>query len=298
MYFQDGSEQGWIDMLYKISHPTGSDPVCSVISSSFYICDGDDDGTLSNEGISKQLVDNISSAFYDATVRGHVTVCVASGDTGSSSKVGGNPAAWSYPFAADGKAHVQYPGSDPSVLAIGGTTIGNVNGTAFDEYVWNDPNPTDPTNWGTTGGGISDHFDLPSYQNGIEVPKSVNDNHAGRGVPDVAANASIKSGYSGISVGGQSFIGNGTSASSPLWAGLIAVINAALGENVGFVNPAIYALGSSVFRDIVPREGPTDNGNSGVRGYPAHPGWDACTGWGSINGNALLTGLQKIYHKE
>jgi hypothetical protein len=291
VYFQDGSQSGWVDMLQKIAHPSGSDPICSVISSSFYISDGDDSSTLSNEGLSTAFIDAISAAFHDAAIQG-VTVCIASGDTGSSSKVGGNPSAWGYGFAADGKAHVQYPGSDPWVLAVGGTTIGNVIGATFDEYVWNDPNPSDPQNWGTTGGGISDHFDLPSYQNGVGVPHSVNGSRVGRGVPDVAANASLNSGYSGLTVGGGSFTGNGTSASSPLWAGLIAVINAALGENVGFVNPLIYALGSSFFRDIVPGAGPADNSNSGVTGYPAGPGWDACTGWGSINGKRLLAGLQ------
>src|SRR6202007_2648561 len=94
----------------------------------------------------------VSDAFHDATMQG-VTICIASGDTGSSSKVGGNPAAWGYTFAADNKAHVQFPGSSPWVLAVGGTTIGNISGTSFDEYVWNDPSPMAPSQWGTTGGG-------------------------------------------------------------------------------------------------------------------------------------------------
>jgi kumamolisin len=290
VYFQNGSQAGWVDLFHKVAHPMGADPHVSVISSSFYICDGDDAGTLANEGISAAFVSAVSAAFQDAAIQG-VTVCIASGDTGSSSKVGGNPAAWGYPFPADGKAHVQFPGSSPWVLAVGGTTIGNVIGLTFDEYVWNDPAPADPSNWGTTGGGVSDFFALPSYQIGAGVPTSVNDGHTGRGVPDVAGNASINAGYSGLVVGGGPFIGNGTSASSPLWAGLIAVINAAIGANVGFANPTFYALGSSAFRDIVPGAGPVDNSNSGITGYPAGPGWDACTGWGSPNGKRLLAGL-------
>jgi hypothetical protein len=176
-------------------------------------------------------------------------------------------------------------------LAVGGTTIGNVVGNTFDEYVWNDPNPADPSHWGTTGGGVSDFFALPSYQNGAGVPRSINDNHVGRGVPDVAANASANSGYSGLVVGGAPFVGNGTSASAPLWAGLIAVINAALGYNIGFANATFYALGSPAFRDINPTAGPTDNSNGPAAGYPAGPGWDACTGWGSPNGRRLLAAL-------
>jgi len=256
--------------------------VCSVISSSFYISDGDDQTALLHAGVSNAFIDQLSEAFRDATLQG-VTICVASGDTGSMSKI------------RDGKAHVQYPASDPWVLSVGGTTIGNVNGNTFDEYVWNDPDPNSSDSWGTTGGGISDYFALPSYQNRAVVPPSVNDNHAGRGVPDVSANASYKSGYADMIVAGQPSVGNGTSASSPLWAGLIAVINAALGGNIGFVNPAIYSLGSSVFRDILPGEGPADNSNAGVAGYPAKAGWDACTGWGSINGKSLLEGLRRFY---
>ncbi len=97
------------------------------------------------------------------------------------------------------------------------------------------------------------------------MPASLNDGQHRRGVPDVAANASVASGYP-ITVGGGPFPGNGTSASAPLWAGLIAVLNAALNENVGFVNPVLYALGSSVFRDIVAEPGAADNGWAGASG--------------------------------
>jgi kumamolisin len=294
VYFQPGDEMGWVNLFYKVAHPGGGDPLCSVVSSSFYFCDGDDGDTLTNEGISSGLITAISGAFMDAAIQG-ITICIASGDTGASSKVGGNPAAWGFGFPPDHKAHVQFPGSSPWVLAVGGTTIGNISGTTFDEYVWNDPSPMDPSQWGTTGGGVSAFFPLPSYQSAAGIPVSLYNGSVGRGVPDVAGNASFNSGYSGITVGGGPFIGNGTSASSPLWAGLIAVINGALGVNVGFVNPAIYALGSSVFRDIVPGAGPANNNNAGVTGYPAGPGWDACTGWGSPRGKALLLGLRHFY---
>ncbi len=268
-----------MDLLSRVAHPNPGDPVCSVLSSSFYVSNGDDSTELASEGVTTSWLTAANMSFQDAAIQG-VTVCIASGDTGTDSKVG------------DGKAYVQYPASDPWVLSVGGTTVGNINGSNFDEYVWND------TIFGSipvaTGGGISDFFDLPSYQNGAGVPKSLKNNRVGRGVPDVAANASANSGYI-ITVGGGNFTANGTSASAPLWAGLIAVINAALGENVGFVNPALYALGSGYFRDIVGAPGPADNGLNGVAGYPVGAGWDACTGWGSPNGQALLNGLRSIY---
>ena len=274
VYFTTYDQRGWVDLVNRVVHPDPSDPVCSVLSSSFYISDGDDSATLTAEGVSSSWLTAASQAFEDAAIQG-VTVCIASGDTGSNSRRG------------DGKAHVQYPASDPWVLSVGGTTIGNVSGSSFDEYVWNDDK-------GATGGGISDFFGLPGYQTSAGVPVSINDQHVGRGVPDVAANASPNAGYSGIVIGGVTQAGNGTSASAPLWAGLIAVINAALGENVGFINPAIYALGSGSFRDIIPPPGPTDNSFNGTPGYAAGPGWDACTGWGSPSGVALFDGLHLI----
>ena len=82
----------------------------------------------------------------------------------------------------------------------------------------------------------------------------------------------------------------GTSASGPLWAGLITLINQGLGRKVGYINPLLYnKLGpDGVLRDII--EG--DNGADGVKGYTAGPGWDACTGWGSPSGRKLLAAFR------
>ncbi|MGH9635155.1 MAG: S53 family peptidase, partial [Candidatus Angelobacter sp.] len=291
VYFTTYSQQGWVDLINRVIHPNSGDTSCSVVSSSFYVANGDDAAALANDGVSVSWLNAVTAVFQDAAIQG-VTICIASGDTGTDSKVG------------DGKQHVQYPASDPWVLSVGGTTVGNISGSSFDEYVWNDTttvmgfNPT-----GATGGGVSEHFAKPSYQNSAGVPVSLNSGNVGRGVPDVAANASANSGYpiplaSAGSLGiSNPFPGSGTSASAPLWAGFIAVLNAALGANVGFVNPALYAIGSSGFRDIVGAPGPADNGLNGVAGYPAGPGWDACTGWGSPNGLALLNGLRSIYNR-
>jgi kumamolisin len=99
-------------------------------------------------------------------------------------------------------------------------------------------------------------------------------------------------------IGGGADDANGTSASTPLWDALIATTNSNLGFNIGFVNPILYALGSSAFNPISPlwpypsvpqlATCPETNGINGVLGYTAGPGWDACTGWGSPNGTALL----------
>ncbi len=281
VYFTQFNQFGWHQTLTRIIHPNPGDAPCSVISTSFYMSNGDDDATLADEGISLSWLQSVHMSLQDAAIRG-VTFCVCSGDFGV------NMSAYFGVF--DGKQHVTYPASDPWALGVGGTTVGNIMGSSFDEYVWNDPAPG--SYWGTTGGGVSDHFRwLPPYQVGAGVPVSLVDGHVGRGVPDVSGNASYNSGIKGIFVDGLPDIGNGTSASTPLWAGLIAVLNAAIGANLGFINPTLYALGSFVFRDIVAPPGPLTNGNGGVPGYPARVGWDACTGWGSPRGTRLLAAL-------
>ncbi len=117
------------------------------------------------------------------------------------------------------------------------------------------------------------------------MPASANPGHrVGRGVPDVAGNASPASGYV-VRVDGQTFLIGGTSAVAPLYAGLIALINQKLGTPLGFVNPLLYgkhAAGS--YSDI------TAGGNGA---YTAVAGWDACTGLGRIIGTRLLDSLAK-----
>jgi kumamolisin len=281
VYFTLFSQFGWHQTLTRVIHPNPGDAPCSVISTSFYMSNGDDPATLADEGITLSWVQSVTMSLQDAAIQG-VTFCVCSGDFGVNMSA--------YFGVLDGKQHVTFPASDPWALGVGGTTVGNISGSSFDEYVWNDPAPGQY--WGTTGGGVSDHFRfLPPYQVGAGVPVSLVDGHVGRGVPDVSGNASYNSGIKGIFVNGAPDIGNGTSASTPLWAGLIAVLNAAIGANLGFINPTLYALGSFVFRDIVAPPGPLTNGNGGVPGYPAQVGWDACTGWGSPRGTRLLAAL-------
>ena len=127
---------------------------------------------------------------------------------------------------------------------------------------------------------------LPTWQAGI-VPPSVNPGHPlGRGVPDVCGNADPNTGYE-IFYAGKGAVVGGTSAVAPLWSALIARINQQLGTPVGYFNPLLYSkLGTSAgFRDIVKG----NNDTSGhVGGYSAGKGWDACSGWGSPVGAALL----------
>ncbi|MGB9029743.1 MAG: S53 family serine peptidase [Acidobacteriaceae bacterium] len=187
-----------------------------------------------------------------------VTITVASGDNGSSDGV------------TDGQNHVDFPASSPHVLACGGTELIGSGSTIAEEVVWNDG-----SNGGATGGGFSAIFPAPTWQAGVTGFSGTM-----RGVPDVAGDASPESGYN-ILVDGQQEVVGGTSAVAPLWAALITLINQMKGTPVGFVNASLYGDASD-FRDI-------RSGNNGA--FSAGPGWDACTGLGSPNGQEIAGAL-------
>lgn len=253
VYFCPNTTQGFLDGITTAIHDTTNNP--SVISISW---GGPEDSYTG------QALTSYDQALQDAKALG-VTVCVASGDNGSSDG------------DTDGNAHVDFPASSPNVLACGGTTLHASKGVISSEAVWNDG-----SSGGAGGGGVSETFPLPSYQANANVPVSVNSSQfAGRGVPDVAGDADPNTGYN-VVIDGSSGVVGGTSAVAPLWAGLIARINQQRGSKVGFLNPLIYPLQATAFNDIT-------QGNNGA--YSAGPGWDACTGLGSPIGTALLQAL-------
>lgn len=210
-----------------------------------------------------QSINALDDALQQAAAVG-VTVCVASGDNGSSDGV------------SDGAAHVDFPASSPYSLACGGTRLNGSGSTIQSETVWNDG-----ANGGAGGGGVSAHFALPTWQKGLHVQNAEGTQKplAKRGVPDVTGNADPQSGYR-IRVDGQDTVVGGTSAVAPLWAGLIARVNGiGTGKTpLGYLNPRLYSSAPSVCRDIV-------TGNNGA--FEASQGWDACTGLGSPNGKKL-----------
>jgi kumamolisin len=284
VYFAPNTAQGWVDALSTALADVTNNP--SVLSISW----GADEATWTKSGIT-----NVQHAFQSAAALG-VTVFATSGDIGSNDAVN------------DGKAHVQYPASDPWVTTCGGTLITNLS--PYTEGTWNDA-------LGATGGGVSSIFGLPPYQAGAGVPPSVNDGVTiGRGVPDIAGNASGNSGYNLVLYGTQTnalkitngkFAGlnvgtvAGTSAVAPLYAGMAAILNANLERRIGVLTPALYLIGKTswlnVFRDIADGVSngvsfTTAAGVSGTSlGYSAGPGWDPCTGWGIVNATALQNAL-------
>jgi len=214
--------------------------------------------------------------FYARARREHVTVFASSGDFGSANV--GLDGSTFYTFPT-----VIYPASSPLVTAVGGTSLyADTNGNYQSETVWNVPGRY------ATGGGISQYFEEPDYQQST-LPKSdqalLNEH---RGIPDVALNANPRTSilvYISIPglPAGYYRIG-GTSEGSPQWAGIIADVNQMAGRPMGFLNAKLYHLGKSGllyqgFRDVTVG----DNSLFGVPGYNATPGWDLATGWGTPN---------------
>jgi kumamolisin len=130
---------------------------------------------------------------------------------------------------------------------------------------------------------VSTVFALPAWQEGLKVLRTSGGGTplAMRGVPDVSGDADPETGYA-VRIDGTDTVIGGTSAIAPLWAGLIARINAANGSPAGFINARLYASPSAL-RDIT-------QGNNGD--FAAGPGWDACTGLGSPNGAQIAAVLK------
>jgi kumamolisin len=265
VYFAPNTDAGFLDAIATAIHDASNHP--SVISISW----GGPEAAWTT-----QAMQAMDQAFQDAAALG-VTVCCAAGDDGSSDIRD--------PQQDDGRLHADFPASSPYALACGGTRLQGSGSTISSEVAWNEGR-----NGGATGGGVSDVFPLPSWQASAHVPPSGNPGrHTGRGLPDVAGDADPVTGYV-IQVDGQQGIIGGTSAVAPLWAGLVALINQRLGHAVGYLNPILYRLPATAgaFHGIT-------TGNNDITGhhgpYPAGPGWDACTGWGSPDGAKLLQAL-------
>ncbi|HEX3960184.1 MAG TPA: S53 family peptidase [Trebonia sp.] len=258
-YFAPNTDSGLLESVRAAVHAT---PAPTAISLSW---------GATESSHSSHFVQAMEGAFREAAALG-ITVCAASGDSGS-----GND-------EHDGGSHVNYPASSPHVLSIGGTTlIGDPGaGTITSETVWNGGSGR------ATGGGVSNLFDLPDWQAQADVPNRFGKAKRGRGVPDVAANADTDTGYQFLLNGKTGFVG-GTSAATPLWAALVCRLAQGVGRPFGLLQPLIYpeqttSQAAAGFRDVIAG----DNGS-----YAAAPGWDPNTGLGSPDGAALLNRLRE-----
>jgi kumamolisin len=203
-----------------------------------------------------------------------VTIVVSAGDDGVTSN------------ESDNKPHVAFPASSPWVLAVGGTSMVLSSGQLQSEVAWKQGTGLRADGGGSTGGGVSETFEVPDWQAGVAIPELGN-GRLGRGVPDVAA---VASSSVLLRVAGEQMKTGGTDVSASIWAGLIGLLNQGVGQDLGYFNPRLY-------RDIGPAQilRPVTSGDNGVRttaGYVAGLGWNAVTGWGTPDGEKLLTWLR------
>ncbi|MBV8603855.1 MAG: S53 family peptidase [Pelomonas sp.] len=191
--------------------------------------------------------------------------------------------------AGDGGAGVSWPAAEPSVLAVGGTTLS-----------WSGSGTRSEVVWSKTGGGASAYFARPSYQTS-SVPGMGASTQ--RLVSDVSFNADPNTGqYVAIQPQGGSLgwvSAGGTSLSTPQWAGLLAVSNAlrasAGAATIGDPHAALYTSIASVPGNYAAALADVTSGSNGSCALcSAHAGYDTPTGLGTPNTTSLLTQLSGV----
>ena len=273
---------------YVIRHHLGD-----VISQSF---------GATEQAIGSAAIRSLRSA-YTAAYANHVTVLAASGDTGAAGLEADQQSYYT-------RAVTSWPASDPLVTAIGGTHLnldssGNRNSA---DTVWNDTysknanqlvNGTNGPNPLGTGGGKSVMFARPSYQSKV---RGLTGGH--RGLPDISMSAACSGAVNMYQTfGGQPpgwYAACGTSESSPLFAGIVALADQVAGHRLGLINPALYRLASQHAPGLVSiRSGNnTVSFRQGgkkhtVRGYGARAGYNLATGVGTINAQLFVPELAR-----
>ena len=237
-----------------------------------------------------------------------ITWVNASGDSGGADCLSGTS-------SNNARLAVDSPANIPEVTGIGGTTFNegsaqywnatnSANGGSATSYipeaVWNESTSGNPA---AGGGGASTVFGQPTWQTGLGVP-----NNGSRNVPDIALAASA--GHDGYMVysGGQLAVYGGTSAGTPAFAGVTALLNHYLvstgaqnAAGVGNMNPRLYSLaqaGTGVFHDVTTGDNIVNvtcgvrsrNCVAGTYGYAAGQGYDLASGLGSVDAYNLVTG--------
>ncbi len=249
--------------------------LAQVISQSF--------GATENTFPSKDSLLKLRSAFLNAQ-RSGVTVLGASGDTGATDYKLDSQTLYDHRVNS-------WPSSDPLVTSVGGTqlTLDSKGNRTEPDVAWAE-------NQGASGGGLSEFFARPSFQNSVQ---KVVAGH--RGTPDIAMAAATDGaaivyctapGSAGqpINPGGWDIIG-GTSEATPLFAGIVALAAQYRHGPVGDINDVLYDLAKTPAPNGIIDVTVGDNSQNGVEGYRAGRGYDLVTGWGTINAASFVPAL-------
>jgi subtilase family serine protease len=242
--------------------------------------------------LSLDYMNRINVELQKAGVRG-LSMLFASGDDGVLGYTSRNQ---SWPACASNAFQPQFPSSSPYATSVGGTVMSGYGKEAV------------ATSEGaaariTSGGGFSNYFPRPSYQDNVvsqylqhfNIVPTTKFNPANRAYPDISGMAHN---YVCLLAGAYIPI-DGTSASTPLVASMVTRLNGALLANgkppLGFINPWLYQLvasDSDVVKDVVSGDnGCTASSRCCVQGFEASKGWDPSTGLGTPNFEALLNAV-------
>jgi subtilase family serine protease len=210
-----------------------------------------------------------------------VTVLGATGDTGASGDTYDMKSL--YP-----RRVVEWPATDPLVTAVGGTVM-DLNSAGQRRSA--------DAAWSESGGGRSAVFTRPAYQDGVRGQTG-----ASRGIPDISMDASCESSlaiyatFPGAGPGRWQTI-CGTSAATPLFAGVVALADQMAGHSLGVINPAIYkmsAAGDPGIVDVRRGNNTIPAGGSPVHGFAARPGYDLVSGVGTVNAAYFVPELARL----
>jgi subtilase family serine protease len=291
---------------YVVNHHLGD-----VISQSF----GANEETFTSPG----QVFSLRSAYVNAAKHG-VTVLASSGDQGATDEICDPGSACANPgdvICCASTNAIDWPSSDPLVTGVGGTQLHlNAAGVRTSaDSVWDDLSSTVGVKgphytWGSSGGGLSNVFSRPWFQNGVAGTVG-----GSRGTPDISMSAAVNGAVdfydtSDPSVAGWDIIG-GTSEASPLFSGIVALADQVAGHSLGDLNPALYAMAGNGGSDgIVPI---SKGGNSytfcrvadiksdsscassadlvAVHGFSANGSYNDATGLGTVNAASFVPAL-------
>lgn len=273
VYFSSFDQRGWVDLLNQV---IAARPVALSVSWGL----AEDDPSWSANALTA-----INDRLNVARLLG-ITTCVAAGDDGSGDQID------------DGAGHVDFPSCSPYALGVGGTMLKRSGAKISEVTWWETPGRRTNNGGGATGGGVSTKFPRPSWQT-VKVASINKGSLDGRVVPDVAALAGEP--LYDLIFTGQDSPNGGTSASTPLWAALIARVNAVLpaAKQQRFLTPLLYQKGSqgqtvgkAVSRDVT--AGNNASHPEPGKGYKAGVGFDAVSGWGVPDGGKLLSALAAL----
>lgn len=253
-----------VAMLSEVTHPTQGEPLALQLSTSY-------------------------SWFYDKNVYPLLDRLALQGQS-------------FFQASGDDGAFTAYPGLTPfpvtdypTVVSVGGTVLTLDTSTVGRR--------TTESGWQGSGGGVSPwfatgdtHFALPDYQQGLATATNRASTVA-RNIPDISMTATD---VGVLANDGKWEVVGGTSASSPLWAGFMALVNATAQSRkqppIGFLNPALYAVGreKTAPGELFDVQSGSNPNILGTNSFTAEVGYDLVTGWGTPRGEATIDALLRV----